>query len=120
MNKPSIRDIYGIDKECVALCESINKLKGVYTTESCCGHGKTPYHIFFKVLTLEALKSLVYNIDFTITGLKGWKIIALTDSAMCPVYFLLEGPIGRPAYFESLTLSKRINKFLEINKKYAE
>lgn len=37
-----------IDKECVAICDKINSLPGTQTIESCCGHLKDPYRIWFK------------------------------------------------------------------------
>jgi len=37
-----------MDKECIALCDKLNSLSNVRTTESCCGHCKSPYMIFFQ------------------------------------------------------------------------
>lgn len=36
-----------MDAECVLLCMKLNELPGVQTTESCCGHYKDTYKIFF-------------------------------------------------------------------------
>ena len=36
-----------MDNECIKLCEALNKLEGIETVESCCGHGKGDYHIWF-------------------------------------------------------------------------
>ena len=36
-----------MDKECIALCDKLNSLSNVITTDSCCGHCKSPYMIFF-------------------------------------------------------------------------
>lgn len=36
-----------MDEECVTLCDKLNSLSHVITTESCCGHCKEPYMIFF-------------------------------------------------------------------------
>jgi hypothetical protein len=38
-----------IDKECLNLCLAMNRLPGIFTFESCCGHGKSPFHIWFYV-----------------------------------------------------------------------
>ena len=62
-NEPSDYDIVGewdftikkekfhipndIDKECIDLCKKLNSLSNIKTTESCCGHLKEPYRIFF-------------------------------------------------------------------------
>lgn len=36
-----------MDAQCIGLCNKLNDLDGVYTYESCCGHNKHPYRIFF-------------------------------------------------------------------------
>lgn len=36
-----------MDKECIALCDKLNSLSNVRTTDSCCGHLKYPFMIFF-------------------------------------------------------------------------
>ncbi|MCK9574724.1 MAG: hypothetical protein WC979_03290 [Candidatus Pacearchaeota archaeon] len=39
---------YGtIDLQCVEIIEAMNSLPGVMTIESCCGHDKTPFRIWF-------------------------------------------------------------------------
>jgi len=38
-----------VDKECVELCNAMNSLPSIETISSCCGHGKSPFRIFFKV-----------------------------------------------------------------------
>jgi hypothetical protein len=35
------------DPEVVELCRALNDLPGIATTNSCCGHGKSPFCIFF-------------------------------------------------------------------------
>ena len=37
-----------IDEECKELILKLNELKGIETTECCCGHFKQPYMVFFK------------------------------------------------------------------------
>lgn len=83
-----------MDKECVALCEELNKLPGVETTESCCGHGKHPYMIFFGVLGLSDLPIIAYCAHSCHSGASGWDVIAKTDCSMMPISFLLQGPVG--------------------------
>jgi len=56
-------DTSGIDKECIALCTAMNNLPGIYTIESCCGHEKQPFRIWFKVTDLAVLPNLLYWID---------------------------------------------------------
>jgi len=52
-----------IDKECIALCDALNDLLGVRTTESCCGHGDRLFHVWFEVDSLDALPPLLYFFD---------------------------------------------------------
>ncbi len=38
-----------MDPEVVDLCNAMNSLPGIETFNSCCGHGKNPFHIWFEV-----------------------------------------------------------------------
>lgn len=38
-----------MDKECLVLCNALNSIKGVRTTESCCGHSKHAFCVWFDV-----------------------------------------------------------------------
>ena len=40
-----------LDPECLKLCVALNDLDGVKTTESCCGHSKGPFRIWFHLDT---------------------------------------------------------------------
>jgi hypothetical protein len=52
-----------IDQECLPLCDAINRISGIDTFESCCGHGDNPFRIWFSVNNLEALPQLLYFLD---------------------------------------------------------
>jgi len=52
-----------MDKECLPLCDAINKVDGLDTFESCCGHDLHPFRIWFGVSNLEALPPLLYYLD---------------------------------------------------------
>jgi len=59
---------YGnIDKECEALCDAINRMDGIRTVESCCGHGDHPFMIWIGFTDLKegwkALPILLYYLD---------------------------------------------------------
>ena len=57
-------DYYGeMDQECVVLCDAINRIPGLRTIESCCGHGMHPYRIFYKVENMEKLAVLLYFLE---------------------------------------------------------
>ena len=44
-----------MDPECIELCDCINSLPGLKTSESCCGHGKRPFIIFFYIENFDSL-----------------------------------------------------------------
>lgn len=44
-----------MDEECIRLCDAMNAVNGIITTESCCGHGKTPFCIWFKAISFKGL-----------------------------------------------------------------
>jgi len=54
-----------MDPEVLDLCNALNALPGIYTTESCCGHGKEKFSIFFQTdgTTQEGLFFIARCID---------------------------------------------------------
>lgn len=76
-----------MDLECVPLCNALNRLPGIVTVESCCGHGKEPFRIYFTVEKVEALHPLLSAIMFT-----PWRIHV--NRIERDIYFVLEGPTG--------------------------
>jgi hypothetical protein len=79
----------GLDKECRPLYRAMNKMPGIQTIESCCGHGKDSYRIWFEVKSLKALPALVYWTMTCHVGFR-WTVTAVTDCGMCPIRFKLE------------------------------
>lgn len=106
----------GIDPECVSICESLNAMPGIRTTSSCCGHGKHPFRVFFVAETLEALPLPAYWLGGCHCGFCGWNLIAYTDCGMCPIRFVVEGPVGAEAYQQA----KEIAKLMAENDAYEE
>lgn len=106
-------DESGIDPEVIALCEAMNKLPGIHTIGSCCGHGQEPFQIWFVADNLEALPPLLYWFDACHCGRYGWQVIAYTDCGMCPVRFRVEGPVGDDAYSDALEITRLIEQYLE-------
>ena len=58
LDKPKIKMPSDIDEQCVDLCNTLNKLPFVETYESCAGHGKYPYWVFFRCLDVGVLSRL--------------------------------------------------------------
>lgn len=83
-----------LDPEVLALCQAMNAWPGVFTTSSCCGHGRDPYMIFFMAESLDDLPGLLYWFDACHTGQYGWQVRAYTDCAADHVTLMLEGPSG--------------------------
>ena len=96
-----------MDRECIALCEAMNRLPGIETRNSCCGHNKYPYRIWFNARSLKALPRLLYWFDICHSGCPGWRVSVETDCAACPAFFVVEGPVG---HYED---AEKIAKLLE-------
>jgi hypothetical protein len=82
-----------LDPECRALCVALNKLPGIETYGSCCGHGRTPFFILFIAKRLTALPAVVHATE--IGWLQSeWRVKAVSRIDVSKVNFVLEGPIG--------------------------
>ncbi len=99
-----------MDKECKELCEAVNLLPGIRTIESCCGHGKIEYHIWFITEGLDHLPALLYWLSACHSGQSGWLCRVTTDCAMSPVTFLIEGPKGDKGYKASIEIASCIRE----------
>lgn len=108
-----------MDKEVIDLCNTMNSLPGIETSESCSGHGKTSLQIFFKVTNSEGLFFLVRCADR-----RYWKYghiwgIELSVGDMfnnnyLPVIYLLSSneSKGEEAYEQVQSLIKNLNYHL--------
>ncbi len=99
-----------IDRQCRDLCKAINLVKGMRTISSCCGHGKTPYRVWFVAEDLGCLPDLLYWFDGCHSGYYGWQVTISTDCAKSLARFLIEGPTGEQAYKESEYIASLIIK----------
>ncbi len=81
-----------MDAEVVALCDAMNRFDGIQTSESCCGHGERPFHIWFVATEIDVLPPLLYYFATCHSGVPGWSVQAETDCGMSPVHFMVEGP----------------------------
>jgi hypothetical protein len=87
-----------LDKEVVPLVVALNAMKGVVTVESCCGHGKDPFYIWFYAESVDTVRPLFELVSTR----RGWRII-FQDYIFC-----LKGPKGERAYRESEQLAAAI------------
>jgi len=83
-----------MDKECKNLVNAINMVPGLHTTESCCGHGEIPFHIWLRPEKMKNLLPMLYFLDTCHSGIVGWSCECYTDCAMHGVTFMVEGPVG--------------------------
>src|SRR6202451_2161699 len=84
----------GIDPECRLLCEAMCAFPGIRTIESCCGHGRQPFKVWFLADSLAALPHLLYWFDSCHSGVPGWRVYVHTDCGRSPACFVAYGPVG--------------------------
>ena len=112
----------GMDKEVIDLCNVMNALPGIETTDSCCGHSASPFNIFFNVTSSDdkGLFFLTRCVDR-----RYWKYgylwnIELSvgdqyDTIFPITYLLNSGPIvGEDAYEQAKDLIENMNHHLNI------
>ena len=101
-----------LDKEVVQLCRALNDLDGVTTVESCCGHGKEPFHIWFTADNQSNVIPVCYFAACCHSGCSDWRVLVKTDCGMSPVTYLLEGPNGERGYKAADTIARCIDDYL--------
>lgn len=109
-----------IDPPILELVEALNRLPGLETLESCCGHGKAPIAIFFRVEEGDArgLFLLARSADRRYWRHGGaWSIrVSVGDEPLrpLPILYLLESTAtGRRAYAQGRDLVRSIQEHLE-------
>lgn len=96
-----------MDKDCIALCNALNKLPGVETYESCCGHLKTPYRIFFRCRNFVSLAILARAFDKRyLTTSMLWKIEVETGDSHPTYCFYLS---SKEAYSRQEDMDNDLN-----------
>jgi len=102
-----------MDAECVNICDAINKIPGLRTLESCCGHGDYPFRIWFLIDDPRTLPMLLYFCDPCHVGFR-WDCKVTTDCAMSPVHYRIESlEIGEEAYLQAEVIATEVQEFLE-------
>jgi len=100
-----------IDKECWKLVDAINRLPGLCTIESCCGHGTSFFMIKVSPRKVVDLVPLLYYLDECHNTFSGWWCEIYTDCAMQPPFYSIVGPKG--AYEEADQIAKLIREWLD-------
>jgi hypothetical protein len=109
-------DYAKFDPEVVPLCQAMNALPGIKTTESCCGHGKEPFRIWFKVDEGDhrGLFVLTRSVDrrYFEYGFEWDIVLSVSDAPKhpLPINFVLESKEqGSTAYLQAQALVDNIN-----------
>lgn len=104
-----------MDKQCIALCDAINHIDGLETSESCCGHGHSEFRIWFAVKKLDHLPVLLYFLDPCHVGFR-WHCKVYTDCGMSPARFYIESESRGPkAYKEAIRIATEICVHLRLD-----
>lgn len=102
-----------MDSECVKLCDAINSIPGLITYESCCGHGKDTFRIWFTAKSMKCLRILLYYCMPCHVGFC-WDVVAYTDCSMKPVRFCVRSKsVGDEAYREASLIASKILSFIQ-------
>lgn len=99
---------FDIDKECIPLCTVLNSLKGIKTFESCCGHGKRPFRIWFTAENVNDLTIPAMACYRMYGGCLGWRIEVVHSESPNRTKFMLEGTSGESAYNDSTKIVQAI------------
>lgn len=78
-----------MDEECIPICDALNELPTVETTDSCCGHGKNPFMIFLNVTDMYSLSILSRTFDKRYIGTSmPWHVELITSDGGTPKYHI--------------------------------
>ena len=110
-----------VDLEARSLVKALNALPGITTKESCCGHGKRPFCIWFDVDEMHS-PGFMCLARCTCPRYYGYRRgtweVKLYHSDVNPVTFVLEGPKGPVAYDMAERLAANIMEHVEGNPGY--
>ncbi len=98
-----------MDKECIALCDCLNELPHTKTEESCCGHLRQPFRIWFRCSSFTYLAIIARAIDRRYAGTEQiWRLTAETSDRHPRFCFLLESEYAYDSFEAMDADTKRI------------
>ena len=77
-----------MDKECISLCALLNQYPGLETFESCCGHLKDRYSIWFKCNNIDLLSRLGRATNKNYSSGKFEIVLDSTDTSPRGIFWL--------------------------------
>lgn len=97
----------GMDSEIVDLFLALNRLRGVRTMNSCCGHGKERFWIMIDTTPARAMA-----IRRALRPLPHWTLrkTHFKSPIKLPPFYLLLGPKGAAAYCEAKQIALRLSR----------
>jgi hypothetical protein len=108
-----------MDEQCVPLCDAINAIPGLVTSESCCGHGRESFKIWFHLSDRKKIRFLTVIgrvFDSRYGGLEGWSCYLDNCDVpkSCPLFRIDSGDIkGAAAYRGAGKIAENIHGHLE-------
>ena len=103
-----------MDKECIQICDALNSISDVHTTESCCGHCKDRFMVFFTCDNPHSLAIIARVFDRRYIGTsQPWYIELQTKDSGAYYYFIH----SETKYDSEEVMMKDINQIIE-NIKY--
>ena len=103
-----------MDKECIQICDALNSISDVHTTESCCGHCKDRFMVFFTCNNPHSLAIIARVFDRRYIGTsQPWYIELQTNDSGAYYYFIH----SETKYDSEEVMMKDINQIIE-NIKY--
>ncbi len=93
-----------LDAECIDLCVALNGLDGIETFESCCGHGKNYFVIWFFAHEQKYLPLILHIVD----GFN-WHCEVRTNYDVSNMYYLIESNSkGKKSYKEARKIADKL------------
>lgn len=80
--------IENFDEECIELCKTLNNLEGLKTTESCCGHLRDRFMIFFQCNNFSTLAKISRSVNKNYSDGKWELLVDGSDRIPCCGFWL--------------------------------
>lgn len=99
-----------MDKECIQICDALNSISDVHTTESCCGHCKDRFMVFFTCDNPHSLAIIARVFDRRyISTSQPWYIELQTKDSGAYDYFIH----SETKYDSEIAMMKDVNQIIE-------
>lgn len=121
-----VRDIRWsyVDPECISVIKAINAVPGLATTGSCCGHGRQPFEVWFKLTDTKKIHNLqviAFATDRRYCCPVGWhaELVTYEMRRGLPHFLLTSEAKGEQAYKEAEKVAECILERLH-HKKFSK